>query len=388
MLNHPIHYTRQWIEPDDIEAVTKTLESPFLTTGPAVARLEQELADLTGAAHAVVCANGTAALHLACMAAGMGNGDLGITSPLSFLASANCMEYCGAQADFLDIDPSTLCLSPGALEAHCRDKEPPKVVIPVDFAGTPADLPAFHKLAQKYGFLLIEDAAHSIGSSYTYNGEVFSCGSCAHTDMAVFSFHPAKTVTAGEGGAILTRDAELAGRLRRFRNHGMIPNHDIEGGSDGPWVYEMEETGYNYRITDLQCALLSSQLKKLNRFAVRRREIVKRYQAALRDVSDIILPPDVLGEDACPHLFPIQLVQGEAQRKAVYLGLKKDNIHCQIHYIPIHLQPYYRNRYHYKEGKCPQAELYYSRCLSIPLYPALTDPEVDFIIERLLALLK
>ncbi|MCG8568463.1 MAG: UDP-4-amino-4,6-dideoxy-N-acetyl-beta-L-altrosamine transaminase [Desulfobacterales bacterium] len=385
MFKDPLHYTRQWIDQDDIQAVADSLASPFITTGPAVTRLEEELQLLTGAPHAVVCSNGTAALHLACMAAGIQPGEIGITSPISFLASANCVEYCGGKADFLDIDPQTLCLDPRALAEYCEHKAPPRVVIPVDFAGTPADLPAFRKLADKYGFILIEDAAHALGSTYSHQGKEYACGACAHTDMAVFSFHPAKTATAGEGGAVLTRDAELAKRLRQLRSHGMIPASELGDDIDGPWAYAMESPGYNYRITDFQCALLSSQLKKLDRFKKRRQEIVSLYQNRFQDHPHLIPPPDDLRQGVCPHLYPLQFKGGKGVRKSVYLGLREDNIYCQVHYIPIHFQPYYRDKYGYAKGKCPHGERYYDRALSLPLFPALTDAEVEFIIQRLVA---
>ncbi len=387
MTENPLPYTRQWIFPEDIAAVEAALTSPFLTTGPMVTRAENALTEITGAAHAVVCSNGTAALHLACLATGVTRGDTGITSPISFLASANCIEYCKGRTDFVDIDPKTLCLSPKALEDYCGRNPAPKVVIPVDFAGRAADLPAFHQLARTCGFSLIEDAAHSLGSTYEVEGEMFNCGSCSHTDMAVMSFHPAKTATAGEGGAVLTNDPDLARRLRAFRNHGMEPGLDTLPDLDGPWAYSMETPGFNYRITDLQCALLLSQLEKLDRFARRRRELVAVYMDAFKDHDQLILPPQELATLACPHLFPIQFKEGRHTRKTIYEKMRRAGIHCQVHYIPIHLQPYYRQTYGYEVGKCPHGETYYSRALSLPLFPAMTDGDVSLVIQTLLSLL-
>ena len=386
MMENPLPYTRQWIFPEDIEAVNEALASPFLTTGPMVNRAEEALKQITGAAHAVVCANGTAALHLACLAAGITRGDTGITSPISFLASANCIEYCNGRADFVDIDPKTLCLSSKALEAYCAKNPAPRVVIPVDFAGLAADLPAFHRLAQNHGFCLIEDAAHSLGSTYEVDGQTFNCGSCAHTEMAVMSFHPAKAATAAEGGVVLTNDPDLARRLKTFRNHGMEPGLDSLPELDGPWAYSMDRPGFNYRITDLQCALLLSQLEKLDRFARRRREVVRAYVDAFQGHDQLILPPTELGSLACPHLFPIQFKGGGATRKRIYEKMQGAGIHCQVHYIPIHLQPYYRKKYGYDLGKCPHGETYYSRALSLPLFPAMGDGDVSRVIQTLLSL--
>ena len=385
MIETPIPYARQWIHPEDVAAVTRVLTEDFLTTGPRVEAFEKDLCRLTGAAHAVACANGTAALHLACLALGVDENDVGITSPLSFLASANCIEYCGGVTDFLDIDPETLCLNPDLLDAYCKRNKAPKVVIPVDFAGHSADLGRFHELSQKYGFALIEDAAHAIGSSYKYKDGEYACGSCTHTDLAIFSFHPAKTITAGEGGAVLTNDSKLAQGLRRFRNHGMAKEFSPGDKNDGPWYYEMENLGFNYRITDIQCALVASQLKRLPSFAQKRRDIVKTYNRAFEGNHDFITPPKDLETHACPHLYPLQFTGGEKIRKKAFLRLKEDGIFCQVHYIPIHLQPYYKNKYGYGPKKCPQAEDFYAKSLSLPLFPSLSMEQVEFIINRVMA---
>jgi len=389
LMKHPhIPYARQWIADDDIQQVVQTLASDFLTTGPQIERFEAALCDLTGAGHAVACSSGTAALHLACMALGIAFGDTGLTSPNSFLASANCIELCGGRADFVDIDPHTLCLDPASLAAYCRSHPAPRVVIPVDFAGTPADLPAIHTLAQEHGFFVIEDAAHAIGSTYSHEGRIYQCGCCAHTDLAIFSFHPAKTITCAEGGAIMTNDAILADRLRMLRNHGMVKSLELSCDAadtelHGPWYYEMHALGGNFRITDLQCALGCSQLTRLDRFKDLRRKIVHTYNQAFTDDDRLILPPEHLAKNACPHLYPIQFVQGSRTRKRMFQTLVDHNIFCQVHYIPIHLQPYYTEKYGYARGKCPKAETYYSRALSLPLFAALTRDEAAYVIKTI-----
>jgi len=377
---HILPYGRQFVDEQDIKGVTDAVQAPFLTTGPSVAAFEAQLCRLTGAEYAVACANGTAALHLACMALGVGQNDLGLTSPISFLASANCIEYCGGQADFVDIDPSSLCLSPEKLDVYCREKQVPDLVIPVDFAGTPADLPSIHKLSERYGFKVIEDAAHSLGSEYTCNGNTYACGACIHTDMAIFSFHPVKTVTTGEGGAVMTNDKTLADRLRRLRSHGMETS-TARADKEGQWYYEMTSLGYNYRITDLQCALGLTQLEKLSGFKSRRQQIVSAYNDAFENDGGVILPPKVLAEWACPHLYPVRFKGGVKIRKKIYDTLRAMDIFCQVHYIPIYWQPYYAEKYHYGKGMCPEAEDYYSQCLSLPLFPAMSDGDVQRVIE-------
>ncbi|MEI6315645.1 MAG: aminotransferase class I/II-fold pyridoxal phosphate-dependent enzyme, partial [Syntrophus sp. (in: bacteria)] len=264
--NEFISYGHQSVSEEDIEAVAEVLRSPFLTTGPVAAEFESSLCELTGAKHAIVCSNGTTALHLACLGLGIAKDDLGITSPITFLASANCVEFCGGRSDFVDIDPETLCLSPVKLEAYCKNVAVPKVVIPVDFAGVPADLPTIHTLSKKYGFRTIEDAAHSIGSSYEFDGHQISCGACVHSDLAIFSFHPVKTITCGEGGAVMTNDDKMAERIRLMRSHGIERRIDLLTKNDGPWYHEMTDLSYNCRITDFQCALGKSQLKRLQYF--------------------------------------------------------------------------------------------------------------------------
>ncbi len=378
-----LFYGRQWIDADDKKAVTASIGAPLLTTGPIATEFEARLCKSTGARHAIACVNGTAALHLACMALGIGKGDLGLTSPNSFLASANCVEFCGGQADFVDIDPSTLCLSPEKLEVYLKEKGVPKVVIPVSFGGVPADLSAIKSLSDQYGFAVIEDAAHSLGSDYRVDGQVFASGSCAHSDLAIFSFHPVKNITTGEGGAVMTNDDALARRLRALRSHAMERSRAMQE-EKGEWYYEMHELAYNYRITDFQCALGISQLEKLSQFKERRQEIASMYNEVFKGNQALILPPGGLSDDVCPHLYPIQFVGKPGVRDFMYQQFKQEKIYCQVHYIPIYWQPYYAEKYKYERGKCPNAETYYSQCLSLPLFPAMTESDIERVIEVIL----
>lgn len=381
-----IPYGKQLIDDSDIKSVERVFQSDFLTTGPTVQEFEKRLCEISSAKYAVACSNGTAALHLACLALEISNDDLALTTPLTFLASANCVEYCGGKVDFVDINAQTLSISVDKLEEYCKTVAVPKVVIPVDFTGIPADLVSLRKLSIKYGFKIIEDAAHAIGSIYTHEGQTYKCGSCAHSDLAIFSFHPVKTITTGEGGAIMTNDKDLYEKLLLYRNHGMTKKK-LERENEGEWYYEMHFLGYNYRITDLQCALGLSQLNKLSSFKKRRKEIFNMYIEALMDVQEIDLPYFSENYDPCFHLFVIQFKDGQSIRRDIYNGFKEKNIYTQVHYFPVHLQPYYMNKYAYREGKCLNAETYYNKCLSLPLYPLMTDKEVFYVIDQLKNLL-
>ncbi|MFH0920138.1 MAG: UDP-4-amino-4,6-dideoxy-N-acetyl-beta-L-altrosamine transaminase [Fibrobacterota bacterium] len=379
-----IPYSRQQISDSDIQAVSDVLRSDYLTTGPTVERFEAELCRLTGARHAVTCSNGTTALHLACLALGVTQGDIGVTSPITFLASANCLEFCNGRADFADIDPATLCLSPEKIEEYVWKFGAPKLVIPVDYAGIPADLPRLHALAQKYGFKIIEDAAHSIGSTYTHEGREYACGSCAHTDMATFSFHPVKNITTGEGGAIMTNDDALAQKLRLLRSHGMTKEPAALTRQDGPWYYEMHEYGYNYRLTDIQCAIGFSQLKQLPEFKKQRQALVLRYHELLKDCKDITLPPWPKETSPCFHLYPIHFTKGETARLKAYERLTQADIRPQVHYFPVHLQPYFKEKYRFFEGSFPESEKFYKGALSLPLFPGLKAEEQEQISSMVL----
>jgi len=376
----PILYGRQNITSDDVASVVAALESDYLTTGPQVALFENELCELTGAKHAIACANATAGLHIACLALDLPRGSLGLTSPITFVASSNCFEYAGVRSDFVDIDPDTRCISAAALEEYCITKGVPQVVVSVSFAGIAGDLAKIYELSKRFGFKLIEDSAHAVGTRYSVGSQWFNCGSCSHSDLAVFSFHPVKTITTGEGGAVLTNDDKLAERLRRLRSHGIGRGAEYIPEGEGPWYYQLLELGFNYRITDLQCALGRSQLRRLQSIKQRRAQIVSEYTDKLGAVAGLVPPSWPIDSDPCFHLAAVELPGGSPQRKAIYDYLVKKMVHPQVHYIPVYWHPYYQRRYGYERGKCPSAESYYSRCLSLPLYESLSDREVDYVI--------
>lgn len=341
------------------------------------------------------------ALHLACLAIDVAPGQAGLTSPISFMASANCIAYCGGRTDFVDIDPETLCLSPEKLEEYCKKNQAPNVVIPVDFAGIPADLPRLKYLSETYGFIIIEDAAHAIGSTYKYGEKEYACGSCAHTDIAVFSFHPVKTVTTGEGGAVLTNDDHLAEKLRLLANHGIErdplkfsnPKSEIPNPKSPPaWYHEMQYLGFNGRITDIQCALGLSQLKRLDRFKARRQEIVRQYNQAFAELVEkqiVMLPPWPEGTDPCFHLYTLRLgLNCNIGRDELFDKLREIGIYTQVHYIPIYRQPFYQDSYYLKIERFPEAEKYFATCLSLPLFPDMDDKTFHYIIKSLRNLLE
>jgi len=385
-----IPYGCQSISDDDIACVSSILRGDYLTTGPTIDKFEEHLCQTTTARYAIAVSNCTTALHICCRALGVGIGDVGITSPITFIASANCIEYCGGTVRFVDIDPQTLCLSHDALREYCEQNDPPKVVIAVSFAGSVGSLPEIWKLSQQYGFMVIEDAAHSLGTSYTYDGQTYASGSCTHSHMATLSFHPVKNITTGEGGSILTNSSNLANLSRLLRSHGIERNRELLTSDDGPWYYEMTELGYNYRMTDIQAALGISQLSRLPLFRSKRAQISQIYEEVLSEEEDIITPDSLrkslnfstIDTDICRHIYPIQCTAGAPTRKALYHFLLEKGIHCQVHYIPIYRQPYYRNKYNIRETKYPHADNYYDRTLSLPLYPDLTSKELEFIISE------
>ena len=394
--NRVIPYGRQSIDEKDVAAVCSVLRSDWLTQGPKVREFEKALEDYCGAKYCIAVCNGTAALHLACLALGIGQGDVGLTSPITFMASANCIAYCGGRPIFADIDPETLCLSTIEVEACCSKKSPPKVVIPVDFAGVPAELPKLKELSDKYGFILIEDAAHAIGSTYTYQNKEYACGSCAHTDLSIFSFHPVKTITTGEGGAVLTNNSDLAHKVRCLANHGIErdPSRFVQGDTDSShlqtansWYHEMQHLGYNYRITDIQCALGLSQLKRLDQFKERRKQIVRRYNEGFQPLAEkkmLELPPWPVNTDPCFHLYVLR-VRNETKdfRGKVFTELQNQGIYPQVHYIPVYLQPYYQKHFEYKAKDFPYAESYYEKALSLPFYPTLQDDQINHVIDTI-----
>lgn len=385
--HRPLPYGRQTIEQDDIDAVVRCLRSDFLTQGPEVRRFEEALCEVTGARYAVAVANGTAALHIACLAAGVGPGDSGITSSITFVASANGIRYAGGRARFCDVDPNTGLLSIASLEQRVAE-EKPKVIIPVDLTGAVADLPAVRAIADRAGARVIEDAAHSLGASYEHEGKTLRAGGCAHADMAILSFHPVKHVTTGEGGAVTTNDETLYKQLLDLRTHGITKDPQRLERADGPWYYEQHALGLNYRITDMQCALGTSQLAKLERFVMRRRAIAARYDAAFAGdarVAPLTIAP---GVRSSYHLYVIRLAErpGEGlasiaeRRKRLYFALAEQQIFTQVHYIPVHSQPDFLANGMGGED-LPGADAYYASCLSLPMFPAMTDADVARVVQ-------
>lgn len=383
-------YGRQTISEEDIAAVTAVLRSDFLTQGPLVAEFERRFAARVGAKHAVAVTNATAALHLAMKVAGVGPGHRMSTSPNTFLASANCAAYVGATPDFADIDPVSLTLDPAALERGWRDDT--RAVVAVDFAGQASDLPAIAQIARARGAVVIEDACHAVGGEFFAEGRRWNIGGNPWADAAVFSFHPVKTLTTGEGGMLVTDNADWAEKARRLRSHGIEREAGrFESFAAQPWAYEMQELGYNYRLTDLQCALGLSQLDRLDVMLARRREIVAAYNAAFAGLEWLITPGLRNPADAATtswHLYAVQMDFKALGRSRVQVmaALRAAGIGTQVHYIPVHLQPWYRKTYGYGPGKCPVAEAYYERALSLPLFPAMTDADVTHVITSVKAL--
>ncbi|WP_236209048.1 UDP-4-amino-4,6-dideoxy-N-acetyl-beta-L-altrosamine transaminase [Pseudomonas tohonis] len=384
-----IPYGRQNISQADIDAVVDTLRSDWLTQGPAIERFEQAVAQRCQAAHGIAVSNATAALHIACLALDLGPGDRLWTSPNTFVASANCGLYCGAQVDFVDIDPATLNLDVAQLDARLqraeRDGTLPKVVVPVAFAGQSCDMARIAELARRYGFRVIEDASHAIGARY--GGRPVGC--CEHADITVFSFHPVKIITTGEGGLLTTNDARLAERLRRLRSHGITRDPAaMTGPSEGPWYYQQLELGFNYRMTDLQAALGLSQLQRLDAFVARRRQLVARYGERLADLP-LELPQVQAGAEPAWHLYPVRLRLERLQHghRAIFEALRGAGIGVNLHYIPVHLQPYYQ-QLGFAPGDFPEAERYYAEALSLPLFPDLTDEQQDQVASTLASVLQ
>jgi UDP-4-amino-4,6-dideoxy-N-acetyl-beta-L-altrosamine transaminase len=379
-----IPYGRQHISDDDIAAVVDVLKSDWLTQGPAVPRFEKVLASYAGAQHAVAVSNGTAALHIACLALDLGPGDRLWTVPNTFVATANAARYCGADVDFVDIDPRTYAMSVDALAEKLANAERagrlPKVVVPVHFAGQSCDMRGIQALARQYGFRVIEDAAHAIGADYL--GEKVGC--CRFSDIAAFSFHPVKIITTAEGGALTTNDNGLAQRLSELRTHGITREADrMQGPSEGGWYYQQIELGLNYRLTDVQAALGASQMKRIDAFIARRRALAARYDERLWNLPLTTPWQDPAGRSAY-HLYPIRLhvERLKVTRRDVFERLRAGGIGVQVHYIPVHLQPYYR-ALGFKEGDFPATERYYAGAITLPLFATMTDDEQDVVIERL-----
>ena len=365
-----IPYGRQTIEDDDIQAVVDVLKSDYLTTGPSIAEFEKLVADYVGAKYAVAISNGTAAVHAACFAAGIGEGDEVITTPITFAASANCVLYCGAKPVFADVKPDTYNIDPADIERKITDKT--KAIIAVHFTGQPCEMDEIHAIAKKHNLVVIEDAAHALGADY--KGK--KIGSVS--DMTTFSFHPVKHITTGEGGMIVTNDEKLYERLVLFRSHGITRNEKLMHKNEGGWYYEQLELGYNYRITDLQCALGITQMKKLDRFVAKRRELVARYNDAFQDVAGIVCPKQIEGCNNSYHLYVIQVPQG--RRREIFDKLREAGIGVNVHYIPVYKHPYYQEN-GYKDVCCQNAEAVYENFISLPLFYGLTFEQQDYVIE-------
>lgn len=369
-------YGQQWIDEKDIENVLNTLKSPFITQGPAIEKFENAVANYVGAKYAVAFVNGTAALHGACFAAGVSEGDEVITTPITFAASANCALYLGARPVFADIDDRTYNIDANSIEKVISKKT--KAIIPVDFTGQPVDMDRIREIAKKNNLVIIEDAAHSLGATYK-NKKV---GTLA--DMTMFSFHPVKQITTGEGGIIVTDREDYAEKLRLFRSHGIT--RDINhSDNEGAWYYEMRELGYNYRMTDLQASLGTSQLNKIERFVRRRKEIAKKYQTAFSSIKEIITPHQLEETESSWHLYILRLSMDllKVNRKRIFDALRAENIGVNVHYVPVHYHPYYK-KLGYSKGICPIAEHWYEEVLTLPLFPKMTDDDINSVINAVI----
>lgn len=371
-----IYYGKQWIDENDIYAVDEVLRSDYVTCGPKTQELERSLEQYTGARHAVAVSNGTAALHCACMAAGIGAGDEVITTPLTFAASANCALYCGAKPVFADVEEDTYNIDPKSIEDKITDKT--KAVVAVDFTGQVVKHREIREICDRYHLIFIEDAAHAIAT--TYNG--VQVGNLA--DITTFSFHPVKTITGGEGGAVLTNSDGLYQKIQLVHTHGITHDPVLmeEPVHEGPWYYEQIMLGYNYRITDIQAALIVSQMKKLDQFKARRKQIVKMYDETFAQIPEIIVQKEIAESDTCRHLYIIRLdlEKLSCTRREFFDAMSAENVQCQIHYVPVYWFPYYQ-KLGYKKGLCPVAEEVYKGIMSIPLYPRMTDQDVSDVIH-------
>ena len=375
-----IYYGRQDINQDDIEAVRAVLTSDFLTQGPAIERFEKTVASYCGAKYAVAVCNATAALHIACRAAGLKQGDVLWTAPNTFVASANCGLYCGSDVDFVDIDAQTYNMSTQELEKKLASSaKKPKVLVPVHFSGQPCDMEQIHRLAKDHNITIVEDASHAIGAEY--KGE--RIGSCKYSDMTVFSFHPVKIITTGEGGMVLTNNPDLYEKLRLYRSHGITRDPNLMSCNDGSWYYEQIDLGYNYRVTDMQAALGTSQMKRLPEFLQRRRYLAKRYDELLADLP-LTLPYQMEGTNSSWHLYVACFREDASltKKERLFQEMKKHGITLNMHYIPVHLQPYYQN-IGFVHGDFPVSEAYYEKAFTLPLYYGLSDEEQVTVVEAL-----
>jgi UDP-4-amino-4,6-dideoxy-N-acetyl-beta-L-altrosamine transaminase len=386
-----IPYGRQDINKDDIRAVIDVLQSEWITQGSRIAHFEQALAKYCGAQYAVCVSSGTAALHIACLAVGLQKGNEAITTPITFLATANAIIYASAHPVFADVEYDTLTINPSAIRNSITSKT--KAIVPVHFAGHPCQMVHVSEIAREKKLIVIEDASHALGSQYKCNGRWIKVGGCQHSDITIFSFHPVKHITTGEGGAILTNRKDLYEECLALRNHGVIKETEKfcnplrVTDERGAWYYEMQMLGFNYRITDIQCALGISQLKRLKDFLVRRREIAQWYNTMLSAVEEIELPKERAQYKSAWHLYTVRLKDAQ-RRRPIFEALRKRNIGVQVHYIPIYLQPYYRRHFRYQQGICLIAEDYYQRALTLPLYPKMRKADVRYVVTTLKRVLK
>ncbi|MDG6249241.1 UDP-4-amino-4,6-dideoxy-N-acetyl-beta-L-altrosamine transaminase [Methanocalculus sp.] len=369
----PIPYGRQWLDEDDIQAVVNVLKSDWITQGPKIEEFERAVADYIGVKHAVAFNSGTSALHAAMYVAGVRHGDEVITSPITFVATPNSAVYCGGKPVFTDIDPDTICMSIDQIEDAITKTT--KVIAAVDMAGYPVDMRKINEITEKHDLIIIEDAAHALGS------ERYGTKVGVEADMTMFSFHPVKHITTGEGGMIVTDNETFAEKLRLFRSHGITKDPHVLTRIDGPWYYEMHVLGFNYRITDLQCALGLSQFKKLEKFLSRRCEIAGAYDKAFQDIPNILIPPRPPWSNSrhAFHLYPVRCTG--CDRKELMLNLRERGILTQVHYIPVHLQPFYMTNFGYGRGDYPHAEKFYEQELSLPMFPRMTDEDVNRVID-------
>lgn len=375
-----IYYGKQSISEEDIQAVAEVLRSPLITQGPAVERFERRVAEYCGAKYAVAVTSATAALHIACRAAGLGESDELWTSPITFVASANCGRYCGANVDFVDIDGATYNMSVNELEKKLESGGRPKVVVPVHLCGQSCDMERIHSLSVKYGFTVIEDASHALGATYKDT----RVGSCAFSDMTVFSFHPVKIITAGEGGMVLTNRKDLYDKLSILRTHAIVRDpSQMTHEPDGEWYYQQIDLGYNYRMTDFQAALGYSQMDRLEAFVARRRQLAQRYDELLADLP-LCTPKQDPNTNSSWHIYVVRMDKGRVKKSKqdIFEEMRERGVQLNLHYIPVHLQPYYQVL-GFKQGDFPASERYYEETFTLPIYYELTDEQQDQVVKAL-----
>ncbi len=383
-----ISYGKQSIDQSDIDEVVNVLKGDWLTQGPIVEIFEGDLNHYFGSTHACAVANGTAALHLTTLALGWESGDIVITTPITFLATANCIVYAGATPYFVDINPVTYTIDPNQLEEKIKlllsNGKKVKAVIGIDYAGHPSDWKALRELADKYDFQLVNDNCHALGASY-FDDKQYAV---KYADVVTQSYHPVKHITTGEGGAVLTNDSMIDEKIRLLRSHGMTKDTNQLEKSDGPWYYEMHEVGWNYRITDFQCALGISQLKKLDYFVQKRREISDWYKESFKDINNFTLPTISNGVEHAFHLYPLKVdfEKTSINKNQFFENMKDQGVLLQVHYIPVHMQPFYKKNFGFKEGNFPNAEKFYKQEISLPIYPTLSNQEQNYVIENIIQL--